>query len=417
VEAFMPWYSSVHRGAGLKSEVATAAYEAARQAVRDFLRASSDDAVVFTRNTTDAVNLLSRCLPEGTTTITTLTEHHANLLPWRGLRAIELPVPASREEALERLEAALRRRPADQVALVAVTGASNVTGEVWPIAEISALAHRYGARVFVDAAQLAAHRPIDMAHLELDWVAISGHKLYAPFGAGALVGRSDWLESARPYLLGGGAAQGVGSGAVTWEGLPRRHEGGSPNVVGAVALAASCRALCAIGMDRVAQLDTSQSSALDGALEAVPGVQVYRTWAAQADRVAVRAFACSDQTPALVAAVLSAEHGIGVRSGSFCAHPLLSHLSKAGPGQPSSCGGELPGLARASMGLGSGDDDIARLATALAQLLRQGPHWRYRTLPNGTVWPDPDDRPWPEVLDARLGHAQLGPSPLVVAGG
>jgi selenocysteine lyase/cysteine desulfurase len=412
VEAFMPWYSSVHRGAGFKSQVSTATYEAARGPVRAFLNARADDSVVFTRNTTDAINLLARCLPEGTSVITTATEHHADLLPWRRYSgATELPVPASADQALSRLDDALRSRPAGLPALVAVTGASNVTGEVWPVGEIAAIAHEHGARVLVDAAQLAPHRPIDMTALGLDWVAFSGHKLYAPFGAGALVGRSDWLAKADPYLLGGGAVTEVSGQGATWADLPDRHEGGSPNVVGAVALAAACDALRAIGMDNVAWEDKLMGDLLQSMLEEVPGVTIYGAWAGATDRVAVRAFNIEGRSAGQVAAVLSAEHGIGVRHGSFCAHPLLVHLAGAGAWRPG-CGLQVPGAVRASLGLGSYPEDLQRLGDALHEIVERGPRWSYRAGPDGHVEPDPDDRSWPAASWA-LSEA---PGPVVMAG-
>jgi selenocysteine lyase/cysteine desulfurase len=392
----MPWYASVHRGDGYKSQVATAAYESARQAVGAFVNAGTDDAVVITRNTTDAVNLLARCLPAGTTVITTSAEHHANILAWRShADLVELPVPASGEEALQRAESALRARPVARPVLLAVTGASNVTGEVWPVAEMATLARRYGARVFVDAAQLAPHRPVDVAGWGLDWVALSGHKLYAPFGAGALVGRSDWLASAEPYLLGGGVADEVTGQGATWAGLPARHEGGSPNVVGAVALAAACTILSDMGMDLVAEEDRSLAARLESTLETVPGLDIYRTWADATDRVALSAFNLRERGHPEVAAVLSAEHAIGVRSGSFCAHPLLMHLVEpTGYGQ-AGCGRRVPGAVRASLGLGSSSDDVDRLGDALRELVRRGPGWTYEQLADGTVVPVPDDRRWP----------------------
>src|SRR5262249_54332292 len=149
--------------------------------------ARPDDHVIFTRNTTDALNLLARALPAGTTVVGWLGEHHANLLPWPA--TVRLPVPASVDDALVELAAALDRAPGP--ALVAVTGASNVTGEVWPVEAITALAHSYGARVVVDAAQLVPHRPVSLAACGADYLAFSGHKAYAPFGAGVLAGRAD----------------------------------------------------------------------------------------------------------------------------------------------------------------------------------------------------------------------------------
>jgi selenocysteine lyase/cysteine desulfurase len=396
VRAFLPWYSSVHRGAGFRSLVATGAYEGARLAVRAFLGGRSDDAVIFTRNTTDAINLLARCLPAETAVVTTLSEHHANLLPWRRRGAtVELPVPATPADLLSSVDRALGDVPAGRPALLAVTGASNVTGEVWPIGELAALAHRHGARILVDCAQLAPHRPVDVAGLDLDWVALSGHKLYAPFGAGALVGRPDWLADADPYLAGGGAVAEVSAEGVTWSGLPDRHEGGSPNVVGAFAMAAACTALGRLGMGAVAAEEGRLGVLLRSRLEEVPGLVTYSTWRDHPDRVGIVAFAACERDPAEVAAILSAEHGIGVRSGSFCAHPLLAHLAGGPEGWRPGCGISVPGAIRASLGLGSVEEDVERLAGALTEIALRGPRWTYRELPDGTVGPDPDDRQLP----------------------
>lgn len=172
VDALLPWYSSMHRGAGFPSRVATAAYEGARDAVLDFVGAPSGDAVVFTRHTTEAINVLANALPEDTGVVVFAGEHHADLLPWLRRRATVLPVPASPDEALDLLGDALVAARGG-IGLVAVTGASNVTGEIWPYAEIAEIAHRHGARLLLDAAQLAPHRPIDMAGTGVDYLALS----------------------------------------------------------------------------------------------------------------------------------------------------------------------------------------------------------------------------------------------------
>jgi len=399
VQGFLPWYSSVHRGAGFRSQVATAAYEDARDIVRDFLGGRPDDTVIFTRNTTDAINLLARCLPHRTTVVTTLVEHHANLLPWRRYHtAIELPVPADPDELLSRFDDTLARIPAGQPSLLAVTGASNVTGEVWPIAELAALAHRRGARILVDCAQLAPHRAVDVAALDLDWVALSGHKLYAPFGSGALVGRPDWLAGADPYLAGGGSVAWVTAEGAAWTGLPDRHEGGTPNVIGAFALAAACRELLRIGMDVIAVEEGRLGDRLRARLGEVPGLLSYETWPGHRDRVGIGAFRLGTRDHAEVATVLSAEHGIGVRGGSFCAHPLLAHIAGGADGWRPGCAEEVPGAIRASLGLGSREEDVDRLAGALREIALHGPRWTYRAGPDGSVVPDPDDRPWPALL-------------------
>jgi selenocysteine lyase/cysteine desulfurase len=222
VAELLPWYASVHRGAGALSQRCTFEYERARQTVGDFAGARPGDHVIFTKHTTEALNLLAHALPRGTTVITFASEHHANLLPWH--HPVRLPVPASPGEAIRSVARALSVNFEADV-LVSVTGASNVTGEIWPIAELAAVAHRHGARIAVDAAQLAPHVPIDMSTLDIDYLAFSGHKLYAPFGAGVLIGRPDWLDAATPLTKGGGASARVGDAThdVRWTSGPARH--------------------------------------------------------------------------------------------------------------------------------------------------------------------------------------------------
>jgi selenocysteine lyase/cysteine desulfurase len=211
VEEFLPWYASVHRGAGFASQVSTRVYERTRNVLRRFVGARSTDTVIFTGNTTDAFNLLARSLPRNTAVVQFDTEHHAALLPWRGphVRHVRhVPTPRNRRDAVSvsAVDIALGECPTGPRLLV-VTGASNVTGELFPVAELAAVARRHGARIALDAAQLAPHRAVSIRELDVDYVALSGHKLYAPFGAGALVGRADWPRAATPYLSDGGASK------------------------------------------------------------------------------------------------------------------------------------------------------------------------------------------------------------------
>ncbi len=247
VEALLERYASVHRGAGWHSKICTSLYEGAREPVRDFVGGRNDDAVIFTRHTTDSFNLLAHCLPARTTVVVFETEHHAALLPWgldsrRRQTVVRLPAPGTTREAIDAVDNALRHR-APGPALLVITGASNVTGEIWPVAELARVARARGARVALDAAQLAPHRPFSITELGVDYVALSGHKLYAPYGTGALIGRPDWLAAAQPYLVGGGATASVTGEETSYKPLPDRHEAGSPNVPGAVALATACHAL------------------------------------------------------------------------------------------------------------------------------------------------------------------------------
>jgi selenocysteine lyase/cysteine desulfurase len=418
IEALLPWYSSVHRGTGFKSQISTAAYEGARTAVRTFLHARDHDAVVFTRNTTDAINLLACSLPEETQVLAFASEHHANLLPWRraGLRITHLPVPESPGTALSLLESALQRSSRGP-RLVAVAGASNVTGEIWPLQQLTAIAHRYDARLLIDAAQLAPHFPIDLRALDADYIALSGHKLYAPYGAGALVGRADWLRTAPPYLYGGGAVEFVTLDDVLWAPPPDRQEAGSPNVLGAVALGVACQTLRRYGMQRLAEEELELATYLRHTLARVPGLASYALWPeGAAPRLGILSFNLEGFWHSQVAAILSAEYGVGVRHGCFCAHPLLVQLLRVDASNVERLHQEIeqgrkdriPGAVRVSLGLGTTRDDIDTVAEALEQITRHGPAWHYRILEDsGDCVPDPETRVWPALplpLQSVVAH-------------
>ena len=349
-------YGSVHRGAGYASQVTTRRYERAREVIGASVGARPDDTVIFTRNTTDAMNLLAHVLPADTTVVVFASEHHAALLPWeRRHRTVRLPVPATPQEAVRAAGAALAAAPAGPRLLV-VTAASNVTGELWPVAELARVAHEHGARIAADVAQLVPHRPVSLTGLDLDYIAFSGHKLYAPYGAGCLIGRADWPAAAEPYLYGGGATAAVGTAGVSWAADPaQRHEAGTPNVAGAVAIAAACEAL-AHRAALVAEEERLLARLRDG-LAALPGVTELSTWGPRQPRVGIVAFTVDGWEAGAVARALSDDHGIGVRDGRFCAHLLVDRL--AGPGGAA---------VRASIGLGTVDEHVDRLLGALAAL-------------------------------------------------
>ncbi|MFI5503125.1 aminotransferase class V-fold PLP-dependent enzyme [Nocardia asteroides] len=374
IALLLPYYASVHRGAGYASRISTECYEAARGTVARFVDACDDQVVVFTRNTTDSLNLLAGCVP-GETVVLDI-EHHANFLPWtaHGRRVVEAADTV--EETIRRVVAELCSKPA---ALLAVTGASNVTGEVLPLERLATIAHQCGARILVDAAQLAPHRRISLRESGIDYLAFSGHKLYAPFGAGVLVGKRDWLDAGAPYLAGGGAVRAVGVGAVEWAAAPQRHEAGSPNVLGAAAIAAACDALAAFDPDELVAHERFLADRLRAGLAAIPGVELVRIWSDSPDAVGIVCFTVAGHAPGEVAAYLSAEHAIGVRDGRFCAHPLLSRLG-------------LDAALRASIGLGTTAADIDRLIAAVTTLTTTGPTWTYAHT-NGLWNPTPETRP------------------------
>jgi selenocysteine lyase/cysteine desulfurase len=367
VTELLPWYGSVHRGAGALSQRCTLEYERARQTVGDFVGARAGDHVIFTRNTTDSLNLLAHALPPGTTVITFASEHHANLLPWH--RPIRLPVPASRGEAVRSVAAALAevgREPHGPV-LVAVTGASNVTGEIWPVRELALVAHRYGARIVVDAAQLAPHVPVDLCELDVDYLALSGHKLYAPFGTGVLVGRADWLETADPRTLGGGASARVGDAThdVRWAPGPARHEAGTPNLLGAVALAKVCATLEAADREALHRREQGLLARLRQGLSTLDGVEELRTFEPDAPRIGVVSFAVRNRDSGEIARVLATKYRIGLRDGLFCAHPLARRL--LGEAAVRAGWDGVPATAlRAGIGLGTTESDVDALVDALA---------------------------------------------------
>jgi selenocysteine lyase/cysteine desulfurase len=392
VDTALRTYSSVHRGNGYTSRITTGWFEAAREEVASFVGARPGDEVVFTRNTTDGLNLLARCLPSRTTTFVFESEHHAALLPWPASRPVRLPVPASAADAVALLEDALEESIDGTPRLVVVTGASNVTGELWPVDELVAVARRYDARVALDAAQLAPHRRVDLTDLGVDYVALSGHKLYAPYGSGALVGRADWLDAAAPYLRGGGATASVEARRIVWNDGPARHEGGTPNVIGAIALAAACATLRR-HRDAVEAHEAELAAALCAGLAGIAGVRTYSILGEDHPRVGVVAFTVDGIDSGLVSAALSAEHGIGVRDGRFCAHLLVDALLE-------SDGTAAPATAvRASVGLATTREHVRRLLGAVASLAADGPAFDYENTPEGWLpVDDPRDltlpRPW-----------------------
>jgi selenocysteine lyase/cysteine desulfurase len=388
VDRFLDFYSSVHRGMGFKSQLSTRAYEAAREAVIDFTGADpARDVCLFGKNTTEAINKLARRFPftaECDVVLVSLMEHHSNDLPWRaaahvahvGVRADGTLDEADFDAQLARL--------AGRVALVAVTGGSNVSGFINPYYRLAEKAHAAGAQILVDCAQLAPHRRVDMLPHDdprhLDYVCISGHKLYAPFGTGALVGRRDTFERGEPEYRGGGQVEIVTTESVAWSGAPDRDEAGSPNTVGAVALAAALRQLQAVGMEQVAAHEAELTAYALPRLKRVPGVRLYGDAdpARAARRLGVIPLLMDGVPHFLLSAILSYEFGIGVRNGCFCAHPYLLRLLHVGEAEAarvreSILAGdrrEVPGLVRVSFGLYNTTAEVDCLVEALERISR-----------------------------------------------
>ncbi|MDQ4098901.1 MAG: aminotransferase class V-fold PLP-dependent enzyme [Chloroflexota bacterium] len=375
VDHFLNWYSSVHRGTGFCSQLCTQAYEEARGVVAGFVGARPDQhVIIFGANTTWALNKLARRFPfrRGDVVVSTELEHHANDLPWRQVAQVVHARVDSQGRLDEDHVAQLLRRHAGKVRLLAVTGGSNVTGTLPRIHHLAELAHAAGAEIVVDCAQLAPHRPIDLGDLDdpahLDYIAFSGHKLYAPFGSGVLIGRRDTFARSAPDTVGGGTVRRVTAAEVEWADTPARDEPGTPNVVGAVALAAAVLDLQRAGLDKIAAHEAGLTAVALERLHEVPGLRLYgdsdptRAGA----RLGVIPFALAGFDHRLVAAILSCEYGIAVRSGAFCAQPYVRRLLGAENAEPN-CGGaaKVGGLIRVSFGLANTHDDVDTLADAL----------------------------------------------------
>lgn len=391
VAAYAPYYGSVHRGAGYLSQLSTDLFEQSRATVAGFLDCRPADQVVFTRSTTDSLNLLASVLPAGCQVFVFETEHHASLLPWTNARVTYLNAPRTPAQAVATLERALADRDPYGPALVCVTGASNVTGELWPVKELAAAAHAHGARIVLDAAQLAPHHRVSVRELDVDWVAFSGHKLYAPFGSGVLAGRADWLQEAEPYLAGGGASRKVarredGGVDVEWHTTAARHEAGSPNVIGVYSIASACRALEEAGFENLVARENHLIAKVREGLAEVPAVRVLSLFGDDAPRVGVISFVVDGWNSSHFAAALSAEYGIGVRDGLFCAHPLVRTLLGSEPQAQGECGAPeaAPGerslnAIRVSFGAGTPDEHVERFVRAVRELVADGAKWQYHT--------------------------------------
>jgi cysteine desulfurase/selenocysteine lyase len=413
VNGFSDIYSSVHRGTGYKSRLATEAYEQAREVVARFLNVDEQSQVViFVKGTTDALNRIAAGQArqvgrqEGRQVLVTEMEHHADLLPWRH-RSGHVMVGLSTDGHidLDAIERALKQS-GGKIGLVALCGASNVTGFVSPIHEVAELAHRHGALISVDAAQLAPHHRIDIRPANdpghLDFVSLSGHKMYAPYGAGVLVAPRDFFAGA-PEVMGGGAISIVTWDDTVWADLPDREEAGSPNVIGAVALGVAIETLLELGFDEMLRHEVELGSALHTRLSRIPGVAVLGAGnAPAAPRLGLASFVVDGLHHGLVAAALSHEWGIAVRNGCFCANPYVFHLLHMDKQAVEAVEGEvtsghrkaLPGAVRASLAPYNTSGELDRFADAVSHIARGRLKATYEQAADGTFSPAGG---WPRI--------------------
>jgi cysteine desulfurase/selenocysteine lyase len=350
--------ANVHRGVHWLSEQATADFEGAREALRGFINATSAREVVFTRGTTESINLVAQSwgranLRTGDEILVTNLEHHSNIVPWQmaaaatGARLVVAPIHDDGSLDLAAFESRLSAR----TRLVAVGHVSNALGTVNPVARIAALARARGALTLVDGAQAAPHLAIDVAALGCDFYALSAHKMYGPTGVGLLWGREALLEAMPPWQGGGDMIKAVSFGGTVYNDLPYRFEAGTPDIAGAIGFGAAARFLQRIGLERIAAHEHALLQHGTEALAAVPGLRLIGT---AADKAAVLSFTLDGIHPHDVGTIVDAE-GIAVRTGHHCAMPVMERLG-------------LPATVRASLGLYNTTDELDRLVAALGKV-------------------------------------------------
>jgi cysteine desulfurase/selenocysteine lyase len=363
LEAMTQYYershANVHRSIHTLGEEATELYEAARDRVQRFIGAASREEIVFTRGTTDGLNLLADALGAGLApgdeVLITEMEHHSNIVPWqmaaRRQKLVLKAVPVTGEGLLD-LDA-LDRLLTPRTRVLAFAHVSNVLGTINPVADLCARARRVGAVTVVDGAQAAPHLALDMSLLGCDFYVFSGHKMLGPTGIGVLYGRRERLDRLEPTRGGGEMIKEVWIDHAQWNDLPWRFEPGTPPIAEAVGLSAAIEYLDKLGMDRVAEHERALTRLALDSLAAVPGVRVFGP-PSRIERGAVVAFAVDGLHPHDVAALLDAE-GIAVRAGHHCAMPLMRRLG-------------VVGTARASFSVFNSTEDVALLVHAAAGL-------------------------------------------------
>ncbi len=384
VESFAPWYGAVHRGGGAKSETTTHLYEEARRIVADFVGADRDsNVVIFVKNTTEAINKLAYRLIQARDrrdiVISTVMEHHSNDLPWRGkFRMLYVNVDDSGRLLLDDLEKKLRLARG-RVRLVTVTGASNVTGHINPLEEIAGLAHRYGAEIMVDGAQMVPHLPVSMKGSSggepLDYLAFSGHKMYAPFGTGFLIGPRETFNYGHSEIVGGGTVEVVSQTRVRWAKSPQRDEAGTPNVMGVIALTAAIEILRELDMRFVNKEEAKLANYARKRLSHLPNIKLYGDQENHQNKLGIIPFNIKDLPHGKVALDLANHYAIAVRSGCFCAQPYIQRLLKISLAQMEKefVGASVPyrGMVRVSFGLYNTESEVDLLAEALENISNQ----------------------------------------------
>lgn len=378
---FSPHYSSVHRGSGYKSLVSSKAYDRGRKIVLDFVKGDIDyHTVIFLKNTTECINKLSYRLDsklKDKVVLATYMEHHSNLLPWKYRYETDyIEVDKYGRLSIEDLKSKLKIYKG-RVGLVAVTGASNVTGYLNPIHDIARICHDYGAEILVDGAQLIPHSKFDMKAVDhpehIDYLVFSGHKMYAPFGIGALIAPKETFKEGYSEQIGGGTIDYVSMKDVIWAQPPEKEEAGTPNLMGVVALSASILSLEKIGMETIENYERDLTSYALKLLRKVPSLILYDDFDIK-NKVSIISFNMKGLTHDELTNILGREGGVGVRNGCFCAHPYVQKLLNISNEEMKIYMEDRsltkPGLVRISFGIYNNYDEIYLFAYLLDKIGR-----------------------------------------------
>ncbi len=351
--------SNVHRGVHTLSAKATDAYEAARDKIAAFINAASRQEIVYTRNATEAINLVAYSwgsnLQKGDEIILSVMEHHSNLVPWQLLAqrtgAVLKFVDLTATEEFD--FAHFKSLITEKTKLVSVVHVSNTLGCINPVQEIIAVAHKYGAKVLIDACQSVPHMPVDVQAMDCDWLVASGHKMCAPTGIGFLYGKLELLRSMPPFLGGGEMITDVYFDHSTYADSPNKFEAGTPAIAEAIALGAAVDYLTGIGMDKIHNYETELTDYLFTQLEKIPGIRIYGPKPTVAARAALAAFTVADVHPHDLSTLLD-ESGVAIRSGHHCTQALHRHL-------------HIASTARASLSFYNTREEIDIFITALQE--------------------------------------------------
>ena len=363
-EAYSKWNANVHRGVHHLSQVATEKHEEARKKVAGLIRAQSEEEIIFTKGTTDSINMLARSfgdamVGEGDEIVVSKLEHHSNIVPWQMLcerKGAVLKVIPLREDLSLDIEA-FKGILSEKTRLVSVAHVSNVLGIVNPVKEVIRLAHEKGVAVCVDGAQSVPHLAVDVQELDCDFLAMSAHKMYGPTGLGVLYGKKEWLDKLPPAEGGGEMIEHVSFEKTTYNVLPYKFEAGTPNYVGSYAFGRAIDYVQEIGLEKIAQHEQELAKYLEEQLASVSNVRVY---AAGQDKAGAVSFNVYREDGVLIhpfdVGVLLDRQGVAVRTGHHCAEPLIDYL-------------QVPGTVRASVAMYNTNEDIDAFVAALKKAI------------------------------------------------